>query len=101
MDRVRIVLRLLPRHYFANYAYFLTVGVAQLVEPLVVAQVVVGSSPITHPIENKAVAYQKMQWPFCFQGSFSLISVLGFFVINGSIRIALPPSGRILKADCP
>lgn len=28
------------------------VGVAQSVEHLVVAQVVVGSSPITHPIEN-------------------------------------------------
>ena len=28
----------------------LMVGVAQSVEPLVVAQVVVGSSPITHPI---------------------------------------------------
>ena len=31
---------------------FLTVGVAQLVEHLVVAQVAVGSSPITHPIRN-------------------------------------------------
>lgn len=29
------------------------VGVAQLVERLVVAQVVVGSSPITHPIPNR------------------------------------------------
>ena len=29
------------------------VGVAQLVEHLVVAQVAVGSSPITHPIKNK------------------------------------------------
>ena len=29
------------------------VGVAQLVEPQVVALVVVGSSPITHPIKNK------------------------------------------------
>ena len=29
------------------------VGVAQLVEHLVVAQVAVGSSPITHPIRNK------------------------------------------------
>ena len=29
------------------------VGVAQLVERLVVAQVVVGSSPITHPIQRK------------------------------------------------
>ena len=29
------------------------VGVAQSVEHLVVAQVVVGSSPITHPIEIK------------------------------------------------
>ena len=28
------------------------VGVAQLVEPQVVALVVVGSSPITHPIKN-------------------------------------------------
>ena len=28
------------------------VGVAQLVEHLVVAQVAVGSSPITHPIKN-------------------------------------------------
>jgi hypothetical protein len=24
-----------------------------------------------------------MQWPFCFQGSFSVFGVLGFFVING------------------
>jgi hypothetical protein len=32
------------------------VGVAQLVEHLVVAQVVVGSSPITHPIFRKAVS---------------------------------------------
>lgn len=31
---------------------FLAVGVAQLVEHLVVAQVAVGSSPITHPIKN-------------------------------------------------
>ncbi len=30
------------------------VGVAQLVEHLVVAQVVVGSSPITHPTEYRA-----------------------------------------------
>ena len=30
------------------------VGVAQLVEHLVVAQVVVGSSPITHPIKKNA-----------------------------------------------
>jgi hypothetical protein len=29
------------------------VGVAQLVEHLVVAQVVVGSSPITHPIKKQ------------------------------------------------
>ena len=29
------------------------VGVAQVVEPQVVALVVVGSSPITHPIKNK------------------------------------------------
>ena len=29
------------------------VGVAQLVEPQVVALVVVGSSPITHPIKNQ------------------------------------------------
>ena len=29
------------------------VGVAQLVEHLVVAQVAVGSSPITHPIKQK------------------------------------------------
>ena len=35
---------------FVNYASFLMVGVAQLVEHLVVAQVAVGSSPITHPI---------------------------------------------------
>jgi hypothetical protein len=36
------------------------VGVAQLVEHLVVAQVVVGSSPITHPIlkYKKALAKQ-------------------------------------------
>lgn len=58
------VLRLLTRNYFDNYPYFLTVGVAQLVEHLVVAQVVVGSSPITHPIENKAIACKNMQWPF-------------------------------------
>ena len=32
------------------------VGVAQLVEHLVVAQVAVGSSPITHPIKIKAIA---------------------------------------------
>jgi hypothetical protein len=37
-------------HPFANNAFFLMVGVAQLVEHLVVAQVAVGSSPITHPI---------------------------------------------------
>jgi hypothetical protein len=35
---------------FVSYAFFLMVGVAQLVEHLVVAQVAVGSSPITHPI---------------------------------------------------
>ena len=35
---------------FDNKVHFLMVGVAQLVEHLVVAQVVVGSSPITHPI---------------------------------------------------
>jgi PAS domain S-box-containing protein len=35
---------------FANDTSFLMVGVAQLVEHLVVAQVAVGSSPITHPI---------------------------------------------------
>ena len=34
------------------------VGVAQLVEPQVVALVVVGSSPITHPIKNKIRAVQ-------------------------------------------
>ena len=32
------------------------VGVAQSVEHLVVAQVVVGSSPITHPMKSKAIA---------------------------------------------
>ena len=32
------------------------VGVAQLVEHLVVAQVAVGSSPITHPIKKSARA---------------------------------------------
>ena len=31
---------------------FFMVGVAQLVEHLVVAQVAVGSSPITHPINT-------------------------------------------------
>jgi hypothetical protein len=44
---------LLHRHNFANYLYFLAVGVAQLVELLVVAQVAVGSSPITHPIKKQ------------------------------------------------
>ena len=34
------------------------VGVAQLVEPQVVALVVVGSSPITHPIKNFAPVAQ-------------------------------------------
>jgi hypothetical protein len=38
---------------FVNNPILLTVGVAQLVEHLVVAQVAVGSSPITHPIKNK------------------------------------------------
>ena len=38
---------------FDNKTHFLMVGVAQLVEHLVVAQVVVGSSPITHPIRNQ------------------------------------------------
>jgi hypothetical protein len=32
------------------------VGVAQLVEHLVVAQVAVGSSPITHPINFKGLS---------------------------------------------
>ena len=46
-----------------NRAFYM-VGVAQLVEPLVVAQVVVGSSPITHPIRHqKAVAVRPQQWP--------------------------------------
>ena len=37
-------------------------GVAQLVEHLVVAQVAVGSSPITHPIKMEAFAER----PFLF-----------------------------------
>ncbi len=34
------------------------VGVAQLVEHWVVAPVVAGSSPVTHPIENKEILSQ-------------------------------------------
>ena len=36
------------------------VGVAQLVEPQVVALVVVGSSPITHPIEKQNSGSSKL-----------------------------------------
>ena len=36
------------------------VGVAQLVEHLVVAQEVVGSSPITHPIKSNQKASKKL-----------------------------------------
>ena len=36
----------------ANFHIQTMVGVAQVVEPQVVALVVVGSSPITHPIKN-------------------------------------------------
>ena len=39
------------------------VGVAQLVEHLVVAQVAVGSSPITHPIcPQKSLQIKFLQW---------------------------------------
>jgi hypothetical protein len=40
------------------------VGVAQLVEPLTVTQVVEGSSPFTHPIFD--LKNMDLQWP-CFQ----------------------------------
>ena len=40
------------------------VGVAQLVEHLVVAQVAVGSSPITHPIKNRGHCSARLQWPY-------------------------------------
>ena len=40
----------IPHSYFHR---LFMVGVAQLVEPQVVALVVVGSSPITHPIKKK------------------------------------------------
>jgi hypothetical protein len=36
----------------SNFHILTMVGVAQLVEPQVVALVVVGSSPITHPIKK-------------------------------------------------
>ena len=39
-----------------TYFTFLMVGVAQLAEHLVVAQVVVGSSPITHPIKKSPLS---------------------------------------------
>ena len=41
------------------------VGVAQLVEHLVVAQVAVGSSPITHPIKRSETIASK-QWSCSF-----------------------------------
>ena len=42
------------------------VGVAQLVEPQVVALVVVGSSPITHPIEflQTIAVLSVLRWSF-------------------------------------
>jgi hypothetical protein len=44
------------------------VGVAQLVEPQVVALVVVGSSPITHPIFLNILSLWKMLNFVLFQG---------------------------------
>ena len=42
----------LPNSIHSDFHIQNMVGVAQLVEPQVVALVVVGSSPITHPIIN-------------------------------------------------
>ena len=49
--------------------YIIMVGVAQLVEPQVVALVVVGSSPITHPIKiSDHCSTKTLQWSFYLQG---------------------------------
>ncbi len=44
---------------------FTAVDVAQLVESRIVIPVVVGSSPIIHPIKYKHLA-QPLGWAFCF-----------------------------------
>ena len=76
------------------------VGVAQLVEHLVVAQVAVGSSPITHPIKTNARVLQDTGICFysiqsnnfaCEQFLFKFISLTGKSVCYLVITHCTPP----------